>query len=126
MSGLDRRARVLVADDAAFVRKVMEDQLAGSGHEVVAHAGTGAAAIAAFEEHHPDVTILDLNMPDGDGLATAEAIRAVDPGARLLIASVFGGDPRLERLQELGVEFVAKPFARDDLRAAVERAFSPS
>ncbi len=115
-------ARVLVADDAAFVRQVMEAQLEGSGHEVVAQAGCGADAVAAFAEHRPDVTILDLNMPEGDGLATAEAIRALDPDASLLIASVFGGDPRLERLRELGVEFVAKPFTGDELRNAVSRA----
>ena len=114
-------ARVLLADDAAFVRNVMEAQLEGSGHEVVAHAGTGAAAVAAFEQHRPDVTVLDLNMPDGDGLSSAEAIRALDPDARLLVASVFGGDPRLERLQELGVDFVSKPFTGDDLRQAVGR-----
>jgi CheY-like chemotaxis protein len=66
-------ARVLVVDDAAFMRKMVSDALTKGGHEVVGEAGNGAEAIARFQELRPEVTTLDITMPEKDGLSALEA-----------------------------------------------------
>lgn len=118
----DHRVRALVADDAAIVRLVVGTLLASCGCEVVAEAGTGREAVEAWEAHRPDVTLLDLNMPDGDGVSAAVAIRALDPGAAIILASVFVADGRLRTLGGLtGVQVLEKPLAAETIRAALGR-----
>ena len=75
-------ARVLVVDDAAFMRKVLTDALAQGGHEVIAEAANGNEAVNRFQELHPDVTTLDITMPEKDGLEALREILASDPSAR--------------------------------------------
>ena len=61
-------ARILVVDDAAFMRKMVSDALTKGGHEVIGEAGNGAEAIARFQELKPELTTLDITMPEKDGL----------------------------------------------------------
>src|SRR5215207_6979575 len=69
-------ARVLVVDDAAFMRKMVSDVLVGGGHEVVGEAGDGAEAVARYRELRPEVTTLDITMPEMDGVGAARDHRA--------------------------------------------------
>ena len=73
-------ARVLVVDDAAFMRKMVSDALTKGGHEVVGEAGNGAEAIDRFQELKPDLTTLDITMPEKDGIAALKEIIELDPG----------------------------------------------
>ena len=73
-------ARVLVVDDAAFMRKMVSDALTKGGHEVVGEAGNGAEAIDRFQELKPDLTTLDITMPEKDGLTALKEIIELDPG----------------------------------------------
>ena len=75
-------ARILVVDDAAFMRKMVSDALTKGGHEVVGEAGNGNEAVARFQELKPELTTLDITMPEKDGLAALKEIIELDPGAR--------------------------------------------
>jgi len=88
-------ARVLVVDDALFMRKVVADAIVAGGHEVVGEAANGLEAVTQFKELRPDVTTLDITMPEKDGLAALREIIALDPGARVVMCSALGQESRL-------------------------------
>jgi two-component system chemotaxis response regulator CheY len=114
--------RVLVADDAAIIRLVVGRLLAGCGCTVVAEAATGRGAVEAYREHRPDVTLLDLNMPDGDGVSAAESIRGIEAGAAIILASVFVADTRLQPWEGVShVQVLEKPFAAETVSDALAR-----
>jgi two-component system, chemotaxis family, chemotaxis protein CheY len=115
-------ASVLIADDAAIVRHLLSALLTAAGHRVVGEAGSGADTIALYELLRPDVTIVDINMPAGDGIDTACAIKMLHPTARVILASVLDDETRRERAVAAGVtEFAAKPFEIGQVNAAIER-----
>lgn len=112
-------ARMLIADDALFVRRVLGEIVEGAGHEIVAEAATGYEAVRQFAELRPDVVVLDVNMPELDGISAAEAIRQLEPDVRIVLASVLLTPERARRVEQLGV-FVQKPCDRAELLAAIE------
>src|ERR1700759_4079907 len=83
-------ARVLVVDDAAFMRKVVSDALDSGGHDVIGEAGNGVEATDRFRELKPELTMLDITMPEKTGLEALAEIMAIDPGARVLMSSALG------------------------------------
>lgn len=116
-------ARVLVVDDAAFMRKVLTDALAAGGHEVVGEAGDGDAALAAYRELAPDLVTLDITMPGKDGLATLRELVELDPAALVVICSALGQETKvLDAIKAGAKDFVVKPFERERLLSAVEKA----
>ncbi len=116
-------ARVLVVDDAAFMRKVLSDALAAGGHEVVGEAGDGDAALAAYRELAPDLVTLDITMPGKDGLAALRELVELDPAAVVVICSALGQETKvLDAIKAGAKDFVVKPFERDRLLSAVEKA----
>jgi len=118
-------ARVLVVDDAAFMRKVVSDALASGGHEVIGVAGTGIEAIARFQELHPELTTLDITMPEKDGLQALAEIMQIDPAARVLMCSALGQETKVIESIKLGAkDFVVKPFQPERLLEAVSKALS--
>jgi two-component system, chemotaxis family, chemotaxis protein CheY len=120
-------ARVLVVDDAAFMRKVLTDALVAGGHEVVGEAGDGDAAIAAFRELAPELVTLDITMPQKDGLETLRELIELDPEARVVICSALGQETKvLDAIKAGAKDFVVKPFERERLLGAVEKALAPT
>ena len=118
-------ARVLVVDDAAFMRKVVSDALASGGHEVIGEAGNGVEAIARFQELKPDVTMLDITMPEKTGLEALAEIMTIDPSARVLMCSALGQESKVIESIKLGAkDFVVKPFQPDRLLEAVGKALA--
>src|SRR5215217_1906266 len=112
-------ARVLVVDDAAFMRKVLTDALLAGGHEVVGEAGDGDAALAAYQQLQPDLVTLDITMPEKDGLATLRELVDIDPAARVVICSALGQETKvLEAIKAGAKDFVVKPFERGRLLSA--------
>src|ERR1700710_2285675 len=87
-------ARVLVVDDAAFMRKVVSDALNRGGHEVIGEAANGAEAIARYQELQPDLMTLDITMPEMDGLTALKEIIAIDPRARVVMCSALGQESK--------------------------------
>ena len=104
-------ARILVVDDAAFMRKMVSDALTKGGHEVVGEAGNGVEAVARYQELRPEVTTLDITMPEKDGLSALREIIAFDPGARVVMCSALGQESKVLESIKLGArDFVVKPF----------------
>jgi two-component system, chemotaxis family, chemotaxis protein CheY len=118
-------ARVLVVDDAAFMRKMVSDALSKGGHEVVGEAGDGVEAVAQYQALKPEVTTLDITMPEKDGLAALKEIIALDPGARVIMCSALGQESKvLESIKAGAKDFVVKPFQPDRVIEAVGKALA--
>ncbi|HVV58537.1 MAG TPA: response regulator [Gaiellaceae bacterium] len=118
-------ARVLVVDDAAFMRKMVSDALAGGGHEVVGEASNGVEAYDRFQELRPDVTTLDITMPEKDGLAALKDILSFDPTAKVVMCSALGQEAKvLEAIKGGAKDFVVKPFQADRVLDAVSKALA--
>lgn len=118
-------ARVLVVDDAAFMRKMVTDALAGGGHEIVGEAGNGDEAIARYQELRPEVMTLDITMPEKDGLAALKEIIAIDPGAKVVMCSALGQESKVLESIKLGAkDFVVKPFQADRVLSAIDKALA--
>jgi two-component system chemotaxis response regulator CheY len=116
-------ARVLVVDDAAFMRKMVSDALSGGGHEIIGEAANGAEAVQRFQELRPDVMTLDITMPEKDGLAALKEIIAVDPGAKVIMCSALGQESKVLESIKLGAkDFVVKPFQAERVLSAIEKA----
>jgi two-component system chemotaxis response regulator CheY len=118
-------ARVLVVDDAAFMRKLVTDALTKGGHEVVGEAGNGVEAVSRFQELKPDLVTLDITMPEKDGLAALQDIISLDPGARVIMCSALGQESKVLESIKIGAkDFVVKPFQPDRVIGAVEQALA--
>jgi two-component system chemotaxis response regulator CheY len=116
-------ARVLVVDDAAFMRKMVSDALTGGGHEIVGEAANGLEAVQRFQELRPDIMTLDITMPEKDGLSALKEIIAVDPGAKVVMCSALGQESKVLESIKLGAkDFVVKPFQVERVLSAVEKA----
>ena len=114
-------AKVMVVDDAAFMRlracKVLQD----NGHEVV-QAENGAEAVLQYAEHRPDAVLLDITMPEMDGLAALKEIKKLDPTARVAMVTAMG-QPAIvmEALRAGAKDFVLKPFQPDRMLGALQK-----
>jgi two-component system chemotaxis response regulator CheY len=118
-------ARVLVVDDAAFMRKMVGDALAKGGHEVVGEAGNGIEALSQFQALKPDLMTLDITMPEKDGLAALADIMAADPSAKVVMCSALGQESKVLEAIKLGAkDFVVKPFQADRVIEAVGKALA--
>ena len=118
-------ARVLVVDDAAFMRKMVSDALTMGGHEVVGEAGNGVEAIASYQSLKPEVTTLDITMPEKDGITALKEIIALDPSARVVMCSALGQEAKVLESIKLGAkDFVVKPFQPDRVIEAVGKALA--
>src|SRR3954451_6606391 len=116
-------ARVLVVDDAAFMRKMVSDALATGGHEVVGEAANGVEALSQYQELRPDVTTLDITMPEKDGLAALKDILSFDPTAKVVMCSALGQESKvLEAIKGGAKDFVVKPFQAERVLDAVAKA----
>ena len=115
--------RLLLADDQALVRGALAALLSLEPDlEVVAEAATGQEAIAAVRRLHPDVALLDVEMPDMDGIAAAADIRQTSPGTRILMVTTFGRPGYVRRALEAGADgFVVKDAPARQLADAVRR-----
>ncbi len=118
-------ARILVVDDAAFMRKMVSDALIKGGHEIVGEAGNGIEAVSRFQELKPEVTTLDITMPEKDGLSALREIIEIDPSARVIMCSALGQESKVLESIKLGAkDFVVKPFQPDRVLEAVGKALA--
>jgi two-component system chemotaxis response regulator CheY len=114
-------ARVLVVDDAAFVRLRTAKVLSDLGHEVVL-AENGRQAVALYQQVKPDAVLMDVTMPEMNGLQALEMIRAFDPSARVAMVSAQGErDIVIKAIKSGAMDFVVKPIKRERIVAAIER-----
>jgi response regulator NasT len=118
----NRSARILVAEDEALIRLDLVEMLTEAGYEVVAQATNGVEAIALAKEFKPDLAILDVKMPELDGISAAQEIIEISP---VLMLTAFSQKDLVERARDAGVmSYVVKPFSINDLTPAIEIAMS--
>ena len=116
-------ARVLVVDDAAFMRKMVTDALTKGGHEVVGEGANGEEAVTLYQELSPELTTLDITMPEKDGLQALKDIMTLDPNARIIMCSALGQESKvLEAVKAGAKDFVVKPFQPDRILDAAAKA----
>lgn len=113
--------RILVADDHSVVREGLRRVLDTPGFEVVGEAASGAEAITAAGRLMPDVVVLDISMPDGNGLSSVARIREVSPASRVLMLSVHQGAEYVQRAERNGAHgYVLKDTTPGELRHAIQ------
>lgn len=106
--------RILIVDDAAFMREMLRDLLSEEGYEIVAEAADGDEAVAAYAEHSPDLVMLDIVMPRKSGLEALREIVASDAEATVVMCSALGQESLVMEALDAGAkDFVVKPFKPD-------------
>ena len=115
--------RVLLADDLSFMRMVQREILKDRGYEVVGEASNGAQAVELFTSLRPDLVILDITMPQMNGLEATKRILGVDPNAAIIICSALGQQKLIVEAIQLGIkDFIVKPFKPERLVGAIQKA----
>lgn len=113
-------AKILCVDDAAFMRKVVKDTLSKNGYTDLYEAVDGADAVEKFSEIGPDLVIMDITMPNMDGLEALKAIRAKNPAANVVMCSAMGQEAMvIEAIQSGAKDFIVKPFKPDRILKTV-------
>ncbi len=114
--------RVLVVDDAIFMRNMIKDIFASGGFEVVGEASNGLEAIERYKELKPDLTTMDIVMPFKSGIEATREIVKADPRALILMCSALGQESLVMEAIEAGaMDFVVKPFRSDDVLAVARK-----
>ena len=114
--------RVLVVDDAAFMRMMVKDILSKNGYEVVGEAENGMKALEKYQELKPDLTTMDITMPEMDGIQALKKIKSTDPAASVIMCSAMGQQAMvIESIQAGARDFIVKPFQADRVLEAVKK-----
>lgn len=118
-------AKVLIVDDAAFMRMMLKDILSKNGFEVVGEAENGKIAAQMYSELKPDVVTMDITMPEMDGIAAVKEIKGSDPSAKVVMVSAMGQQAMvIEAIRAGAADFIVKPFQPDRVLEALGKALS--
>ncbi len=119
--------RLLVVDDAIFMRRLIKDVARDAGWEVVGEAANGEEAVALYREHRPDLVTMDVVMPVMNGLEALRQIRALDPQARVVMVTALDQKPTLlEAIRDGAHDFIVKPFNRERILGLLQKAGRPA
>lgn len=114
--------KILIADDAAFMRVTIKNMLEKNGYEVAGEAQNGQIAIQKYSELKPDIVTMDITMPEVDGLAALKAIMQLDPNAKIVMVSAMGQRTMVMDAVVAGAKgFIVKPFNEETLLTALEK-----
>ena len=114
--------RVLIVDDAAFMRMMIKDILSKNGYEVVGEAENGQKAVEKFQELKTDLTTMDITMPEMDGITAVKEIKKIDANAKVIMCSAMGQQAMvIEAIQCGARDFIVKPFQPDRVLEAVRK-----
>ena len=113
---------ILICDDAAFMRMMIKDILSKNGYNVVGEAENGAVAVDKFVELKPDLVLMDITMPEMDGIQALKTIREKDSNACVIMCSAMGQQAMvIESIQAGAKDFIVKPFQADRVLEAVKK-----
>ncbi len=118
-------ARVLIVDDAVFMRTVLKKMLEEDGYDVVGEAGNGIEAIKQAKELQPDIVTLDITMPEMDGVTALPEIMKESPNSKVIMCSAMGQQPMVvDAIKNGAKDFIVKPFQKARVVQAIENAMS--
>ncbi|RKO60945.1 response regulator [Caldibacillus debilis] len=114
--------RILVVDDAAFMRMMIKDILVKNGYQVVGEAADGKQAVEKYRELNPDLVTMDITMPEMDGITALKEIRSFDPDAKIVMCSAMGKQAMvIDAIQAGAKDFIVKPFQADRVLEAIRK-----
>ena len=114
--------RVLIVDDAAFMRMSIRNMLMNHDFEIVGEAENGLMAIEKYKELQPDIVTLDITMPEMDGLQALRVIKKLDPAASIVMVSALGQEARMKEAIIYGAKgFIVKPFKEEIIVSALSK-----
>ena len=120
-------ARILIADDASFMRQMIREIVEAEGHEVVGEASDGDEVVEEFKRLHPDVVTMDIVMPRRSGIDAVKGIIELDATACVVMCSALGQETLVMEALEAGAkEYIIKPFKPDQVLGALTKALQKS
>ena len=113
---------ILICDDAAFMRMMIKDILTKNGYNIVGEAENGAKAVEKYAKLKPDLVLMDITMPEMDGIEALKKIKAADANASIIMCSAMGQQAMvIESIQSGAKDFIVKPFQADRVLEAVQK-----
>ena len=113
---------ILICDDAAFMRMMIKDILTKNGYEIAGEAENGAKAVEKYNETKPDLVLMDITMPEMDGIQALKKIKEADANACVIMCSAMGQQAMvIEAIQNGAKDFIVKPFQADRVLEAVKK-----
>lgn len=113
---------ILICDDAAFMRMMIKDILTKNGYNIAGEAENGAKAVEKYNELKPDLVLMDITMPEMDGIQAIKKIKETDPNASVIMCSAMGQQAMvIESIQSGAKDFIVKPFQADRVLEAVQK-----
>lgn len=113
---------ILICDDAAFMRMMIKDILTKNGYNIAGEAENGSVAVDKYKELKPDLVLMDITMPEMDGIQALKKIRENDPGASVIMCSAMGQQAMvIEAIQSGAKDFIVKPFQAERVIEAVKK-----
>ncbi|AGF96753.1 MULTISPECIES: response regulator [Methanosarcina] len=120
-------ARVMIVDDAEFMRMVIRDILLKHGHEVVAEVSDGEEAVQTYLEVKPDLVLMDIIMPDMDGKEALQKLLLIDPAAKVVMCSSLGQQALITESMKIGaMGFIVKPFEPESMLDVIRKIAEPN
>ncbi|QTX31655.1 response regulator [Aminithiophilus ramosus] len=116
-------AKVLIVDDAAFMRMMLKDILLKNGFEVIGEAENGKVGVQLFQELNPDLVTMDITMPEMDGISAVKEIKKLKAAAKVVMVSAMGQQSMvIEAIQAGASDFIVKPFQPDRVLESLRKA----
>ena len=113
---------ILICDDAAFMRMMIKGILGKGGYDVVGEAENGLKAVEKYKEVSPDLVLMDITMPEMDGIQAVKEIKKIDANAKVIMCSAMGQQAMVvESIQAGAKDFIVKPFQEDRVLEAVKK-----
>ena len=114
--------RVLITDDAMFMRVTLKNILTKNGYEIVGEAANGRESVELYQKTRPDLVTMDITMPEMDGISAVKAIKELDPDANIVMCSAMGQKQMVIEAVAAGAkDFIVKPFQPDKVIEAVQK-----
>jgi two-component system, chemotaxis family, chemotaxis protein CheY len=114
--------RILITDDALFMRVTLKNILTQNGFEIVGEAGNGVESVELYKQLKPDVVTMDITMPEMDGITALKEIRGLDPNANVVMCTAMGQKNMVvEAIQAGAKDFIVKPFQPERVLEALSK-----
>jgi two-component system chemotaxis response regulator CheY len=120
-------SKIMIVDDAAFMRAMLKQIVVRMGYEVAAEAASGEEAVQLYPIVAPDLVTMDITMPGMDGIQALKQIRKLNPAAKIIMCSAMAQQKLvIEAITSGAKDFISKPFHEDKVQEAIRKALSPS